>query len=514
MRVDTQSFDNTELEFRKLKSAVEQSPVATLIADTTGTIEYVSLGYTQQTGFSAEEMVGRGIEQFEPEYATACAHHELLAKLRAGSIWRGTLQSRRKNGTFYWETQTFSGIVDNKGNLVQLLLSKENVSQRKRAEVKLKRSEAFSMAIMESITDAIVVIDVRAAIVMVNEAWRRFTRESGPCPNAAAVHTGVDSNFLALCDGGIYFSCEADAQAVKQGIKAVLVGTLPRFTFEYQCKAKDKPLWFNLTVTPLAAGQAGAVLSNSNITERKEGELENIKYQDGLERMVGNSTKQLGTLAFELMKTETRERRSLAEDLHDDLGQQLTVLKLKLSSLAVAQEYPGHAELLEELREIEAIVDRSTESVRSISTHLSPPILHRDGIHAAMQWLAGEMLRTYGLRVNLACDPTLPMNESLNGAIYRTVRELLINVWKHADVDMADVSIQLNVLQDTVDIMVADQGLGFDVIEMQKPSSKLSFGIYSIRERMHLIGGSVLIESQPGRGTQVRIQIPARTPST
>jgi signal transduction histidine kinase len=131
-----------------------------------------------------------------------------------------------------------------------------------------------------------------------------------------------------------------------------------------------------------------------------------------------------------------------------------------------------------------------------------------------MQWLAGEMQRTYGLHVKLACDQTMPMIESLNGAIYRTVRELLINVWKHADVDSADVSIQLNELQDSVDITVTDKGQGFDVIEMQKPSSKLSFGIYSIRERMHLIGGSVLIESEPGQGTQVRIQIPVRTASS
>ena len=135
------------LELRKLRSAVEQSPVATLIADTTGTIEYVSQGYTQQTGFTAQEMVGHSINQFEPEYASACAHHELLARIRAGGVWRGTLQSRRKNGTYYWETQTYSGIVDAQGNLVQLLLSKENVSQRKRAELKLKRSEAFSLAI-------------------------------------------------------------------------------------------------------------------------------------------------------------------------------------------------------------------------------------------------------------------------------------------------------------------------------------------------------------------------------
>lgn len=209
------------------------------------------------------------------------------------------------------------------------------------------------------------------------------------------------------------------------------------------------------------------------------------------------------------MKTETRERRSIAEDLHDDLGQHLTVLKLKLSSLVVPGQDAASQQLILQLREIESVVDRSAQAVRSISTHLSPPILHREGIHAALQWLADEMRRTYGLGVKLRCEPQLPLNDSLNGAIYRTVRELLINVWKHANVDSAEVSIYMNELQDTVDISVADQGAGFDVLEVQKPSTKLSFGIHSIRERMHLIGGSLRIDSKPGQGTRVFIQIPA-----
>jgi len=510
MNIATPLFE----ELQKLRCAVEQSPVATLIADTQGCIAYVSAGYTQQTGFTPQEMLGQSIARFEPHYTVACTHNQLWDRIRAGGVLRGTVQSRRKNGTQFWETQTFSGIVDGGGNLIQLLLSKENVSQRKKAEEKLLRSEAFALAIMESIADAIVVVDGRGVIVQFNRAWRSFTHESGPCPHAAAVHADIDCNFLALCGHGIYFLSDADADAVRAGVQAVLSGHLTHFNYDYLCKAKPKPLWFSLTATPLGNGQPGAVLSSSNITARKEMELETKRYQDGLEHMVGNSTRQLGTLAFELMKTETRERRSLAEDLHDDLGQHLSILKLKLSSLALPGPYAGHAELLEQLRDIESIVDRSTESVRSISTHLSPPVLHQEGMVAAMHWLAEEMLRTYGLRVNLDCEADLPLNDAVNGSIYRTVRELLINVWKHANVDSADVSIQLGEGRDMVDIMVADQGMGFDVIEMQKPSSKLSFGIYSIRERMNLIGGTLRIDSKPGFGTVARLQFPVRIVTT
>ena len=504
------AVDQDSYRLQKLRYAVEQSPIAIAIIDTDGCIEYVSDGYIQQTGYGWQELIGQSIGTFEPEYTAACLNNALWKRIESGGIWQGTVQSRRKNGTLYWETLTFSGITDDNGVVIQLLLSKQNVSKRKMAEESLKRSEAFAFVIMESMADALAVVDRQGGIVKVNQAWRRFTQEDGPCPHAAATHMDVDCNIYSLCSDDSYFVLRTDAIAVQSGLRAVLGGSLSAFKHEFLCKTRPKSRWFLLNVTPLAMGQSGALISQTDITARKESELESIKYQVGLERMVGNSTKQLGSLAVELMKTETRERRSLAEDLHDDLGQQLTVLKLKLSSLEISGEFSGRERLREQLQEIEAIVDRSTESVRTISYHLSPPILNREGLFAALRWLCEEMLRTYGLKVHLDCDETLPLNESVNGSIYRTVRELLINVWKHANVDSASVSLQLSKDEDLVEIAVADEGQGFDIAVMHQPTSRLSFGIYSIRERMQLIGGTLQIHSAIGEGTRVLLQLPVR----
>jgi signal transduction histidine kinase len=219
---------------------------------------------------------------------------------------------------------------------------------------------------------------------------------------------------------------------------------------------------------------------------------------------------QLGTLADQLMKTETRERRSLAEDLHDDLGQSLTVLKLKLQSLKFPDQFEGREHMLHQLGDIESMVDRSSQSVRSISNHLSPPVLQQDGLQAALHWLAEEMQTTYGLLVHIEWEAAVHMDESLGGAIYRTVRELLINVWKHADTDSADVTVSMDAYSGMIMVAVVDAGVGFDVSEMQKPSTKLSYGIYSVRERMNLIGATLKIDSAPGVGTSVLLMIPAR----
>jgi len=497
-------------ELQKFGRAVDQSPVATVIANVHGDIEYVSAGYAQISGFSAQELIGTQIAVLQPQLATDAERDQLWACIHARKVWKGTLQSRRKNGSLYWQSQTISALTDAQGTLTHLLVTKENITERKKSEESMRRSEAFSVAIMESIGDAIIVLDRSGMVVKVNEAWRRFTDEAGPCPHAAAVHTRVDSNFLALCDGDSYFASPEDASAMLDGIGAVLAGQVPTFQMDYACHTKTGKRWFSLVAMPMSADQAGAVISNCDVTERKVMEVESLEYQYHLEKMVGNSTVQLGTLADQLMRTETRERRSLAEDLHDGLGQSLTVLKLKLQSLKFPEQFEGREQMLHQLGDIESVVDRSSQSVRSISNHLSPPVLQQDGLHAALQWLAEDMQDTYGLIVHIEWEAEVHMEESLGGAIYRTVRELLINVWKHADTDSADVSIRTDGYSGMIIVAVVDAGKGFDLSQMQRPSSKLSYGLYSVRERMSLIGATFKIDSAPGVGTSVLLMIPAK----
>lgn len=501
--------DGLTQELQKLQRAVEQSHLSTIIADTQGRIEYVSAGYLKASGFTLPDLIGKSIALVEAELGPPPVLEHLLSKIQTDGVWKSNVQNRRKNGSLCWESRTFSGLTDARGNLTHLLLVKENISDRMRAEKELRSSEAFSLAIMESIADAIVVVDRSGTIVRSNGAWRAFTSESGACPHAAAVHAHIDYNFLALCENDVYFANRTDAAAVRNGISAVLNGRLPGFQYEYACKSNHHPLWFRLTVTPLGTGLPGAVISNSDITDRKHNEIASQQYQQKLEQKVSNSTAQLGSLADELMQAETRERRMLAEDLHDDLGQSLTVLKLKLSMLDVHATLEGRERLLRQVRDIESVVEQASESVRSISTHLSPPVLHQDGLIAALHWLTEEMMRTYGLNVVLDCDTNLYLNETFSGAIYRTVRELLINIWKHADVSSAQVAVELDSYSRMLVIRVSDKGKGFEVLKLQRPSPTLSYGIYSIRERMNLIGGALQIDSSPGLGTTVTLMIPS-----
>ncbi|MEO8410071.1 MAG: ATP-binding protein, partial [Propionivibrio sp.] len=190
-------------------------------------------------------------------------------------------------------------------------------------------------------------------------------------------------------------------------------------------------------------------------------------------------------------------------DLHDGLGQLLVAAKIKLTSL---EESERRGVLKAALKEIENLVDQSNHSVRSLMLQLYPPALHTLGLMAALEWLGDEMERLHGLVVHIdsECDlPVLP--EPIRTTVFRTVRELLINVAKHARTNAAQINCQLTG-DDRVSLSVTDEGLGFDYQgSLSPPFGDAGFGLMSIRERIEFIGGEMNVDSTPGYGTTVTI---------
>ncbi|MCX7143024.1 MAG: response regulator [Proteobacteria bacterium] len=230
----------------------------------------------------------------------------------------------------------------------------------------------------------------------------------------------------------------------------------------------------------------------------------------GLERTVAERTAELSSLAMELLAAEARERREIAGDLHDDLGQNLAVVKLKLSALVLPDEDRDDGRRCRlQLNEVEAMIDRFAQSLRSLSTQLSPPVLSRFGLGPALEWLGEEMERSYGLLVSVDLGEMAPLDETTSSALYRIVRELLINVWKHAGVSEAAVIMVMDAASGRVDISVADEGAGFDAAQAFQPSAKHSYGLFSIKQRLDFIGGAMRIDSQAGKGTTVSLALAA-----
>jgi two-component system CheB/CheR fusion protein len=273
--------------------------------------------------------------------------------------------------------------------------------------------------------------------------------------------------------------------------------------------------WYLRRVVPYRSENSndigGVVITYTDISEAKQTAQAAVDAQRTmaatLEERVRERTVQLRTLTAELALTEERERRVLARDLHDDLGQVLAIIKIKLTSLGGSER---RGVLKEPLQEVETLIDQANRSVRTLMLQLYPPALQTLGIVAALEWLGEEMERLYGLAVRIDKENDLPpLVEPARTTIFRAIRELLINVAKHAKTNIAQINCKL-VPDNRISISVTDQGLGFDYQQaLSNPANDCGFGLISVRERIEFIGGEMNVDSMPGYGTTITIIFPA-----
>ena len=265
-------------------------------------------------------------------------------------------------------------------------------------------------------------------------------------------------------------------------------------------RATQRQVWLRLGLA-LAASLGIALLAAFYA-----GRLENrIRRQSA--RDVQNA-RDLHLLSAKLIHAQEEERRSIARELHDEVGQVLTALKVEL---AVAQHTieaaggPVHA-----LADVRSITDGALHTVRDLSHLLHPALLDDLGLPAAIDWYLKGFARRHGVRAELLHDRMddrlLPEIET---SVYRIVQEGLTNVARHARAGSCRVYLQR--LPTTVIVTVEDDGVGFEAAEVDRAGSRRGLGLIGIRERVANLKGTVRLESVPGKGTRLTVELPALT---
>ncbi|HSF69535.1 MAG TPA: response regulator [Nitrospira sp.] len=237
---------------------------------------------------------------------------------------------------------------------------------------------------------------------------------------------------------------------------------------------------------------------------RLNGELEQ-RVMDRTRDLVA-SNHRLQALASELTLAEQRERKRLASELHDYLAQMLALGRIKMSQLR--QQVSTATPVVQQLvGEVDNLLEKAGEYTRSLMAKLNPPVLDELGLPSALSWLAKQM-PLHGLMVEVRLSEhqvTLPDDQAV--LLFQSVRELLINVAKHAGTDRAVVSLTVDPEQE-LRIEVQDQGRGFDQVAMEAKSENGHFGLFSVKERMQAMGGRLDVKSIPKEGTTVTMTLP------
>ena len=198
---------------------------------------------------------------------------------------------------------------------------------------------------------------------------------------------------------------------------------------------------------------------------------------------------------------EDKERRRIASDLHDDIGQNLAMSHIRLESLLLSSMPHPETASVEEIRNL---IAHSIQKVRSLTSQLSPPLLHQVGFTAAIRWLGEKFQNENGLRIEILGDVIRKeLGEEIAVTLFQIIRELLFNITKHANAKKTSISISKK--KDKIITTIVDDGVGF---EMPKIGKNDGFGLFNIQQKIKHLGGSILFDSNIGKGTKVTVITP------
>jgi two-component system CheB/CheR fusion protein len=267
--------------------------------------------------------------------------------------------------------------------------------------------------------------------------------------------------------------------------------------------------WYLRRVRPTKTDDAqisGVILTYTEITDIHQARVEADASRKDLTDTIAERDK-LRVLSGALAMAEERERGRLAQYLHDDLGQLLAVIAIKVAEI---KKHKVPKALALPVDECASVVQITNTKLREMTLQLNPPMLDQLGFETALEWMVDEVQRIYQLKVTIEDDGTSkPMDPAISATLFRAVRELLTNVSRHANIDKATVSMQHGA-GNTLIVTVRDAGAGFELDTQSRDISAPmgGLGLLSVRERLGYLGGAVSVKSSPRKGTTVTLTVP------
>ena len=485
-----QAQEATRISEQRFKQVIENAQEWVWEVNVEGLYTYSSPIVEKILGYTPDDIVGKKhfYDLFCPEKREAykASAFSVFGQKQAFMLFENL--NIHKNGKLVWVLTTGMPILDKHGELCGYRGTDTDVTERKLAEEKLRKSESKYRMLLENLPQKIFLKDAHSTYISCN---KNYARDLGIMPQEIAGK--IDYEFFPREIADKYR--DDDKRILESG---QVEG------FEEQYMLDGKMTWVSISKTPVRNDRGtvtGILGSFLDITEQKQAENKLQKYQQRLK-----------SLAVQLTLAEEQERRRIAANLHDNIGQSLVFSRIQLSGLRDLVSNEKSKELIDELSQTLLHIIRDT---KELLFELSSPLLYEVGLSAAIsQWLSEQIAGKHGLETEFIDHSSQRFQgKDMNMILFRNIRELLINVVKHAHAKKVIVSFENH--QDDLIITVQDDGIGFTFEpEIKTLNTEAGFGLFSIQERMEDVGGSLKIDSEIGQGCKAILTVPFNAGST
>jgi len=431
-------------------------------------------------GWPRGEMLRQPLERLIPGRfrPTHSQHVENFGSTGESSRRMGGLRlvyGLRASGEEFPMDASISQLETPQGKLYTVIL--RDITERLQAVERQARLSARLSGLLDSAMDAIITVDERQRIVLYNRAAERIFGWTSEQAMGGPLEKLMPERFRSSHGAHVHRFDRTGTTSRRMGDGTILFGQ--------RANGEEFPMEASISQLDSAEGKLFTVILR-DISER-------VRAQE-----------ELSSFAAEAHNLREGEKARIARELHDELAQSLTALKM--DTIWLRDNAPAEPDkAVAKLADMVTMLDTTVAATRRIAADLRPLLLDDLGLAPAIEWLAHNFTQRTGVPCEVSVDEDLELEEPYATAVFRIVQESLANVGKHARASEAGVVIART--GQAVMLEVRDNGQGFVTASPRKPHS---LGLMGLRERAHLLKGAVAIDSQPGKGTRVQVRIPVQ----
>jgi len=454
----------------KLYTAIDNSQASIVITDLEGNIEFANPYFTELTGYSKDEYLGKNPKILKSGLHTDEYYEKIWNTIKSGNTWEGEFCNRKKNGELYWEKSIITPIRNEKEEILNFVAIKSDITDRKEIENTLQESEELFRKV--TTLSGYLVFD--------------YNPDNGSITWNGAIEQLTDYTELQLKDMNYKKWIELvhpdDKELALSGFEELITNNIP-FNSEYRLKIKSGDYTW---IEALGFKQPASNLNGFKII----GIMRDISQYKTIEENILNR----------VINAEERERLHFSQEIHDGLGPLISAIRLYVQLFSEPESKMEKTEMVGKALEL---LNEASITLREISYKLSPHTLQNFGIVEALKSFIKRITDSNKIDIIFNCCNIERLKEITETIIYRIICECINNTIKHANANKILIEMALN--NEYLDILYTDDGLGFNPEQIL--NTPKGVGLLNMKSRIKSINGQMNIKSRPGSGTSIHLKI-------